>query len=72
MTRICSGQVPLIGAAALVFVLAAPPAQASPLDLFGVGGRSPAMAGTGVADTSSYEAAFLNPAGVDLRRDLFA
>lgn len=68
MTRICSGQVPLIGAVALVLALMtpqlAPSVQASPLDLFGVGGRSPAMAGTGVADTSTYEAAFLNPAGL--------
>jgi long-chain fatty acid transport protein len=39
-------------------------ATASPLELFGFGGRSPAMAGTGVASSDSYEAVYLNPAGL--------
>lgn len=45
------------------------PAQASPLDLFSFGGRSPGMAGTGVATATGYEASWLNPAGLaDVRR----
>jgi len=42
----------------------ATPASASPLELFGFGGRSPALAGTGVASSASYEAVYLNPAGL--------
>ena len=38
--------------------------QASPLDLFGFGGRSPAMVGTGVATATDYDAVYLNPAGL--------
>ena len=45
-------------------VLASPTVQASPLDLFGFGGRSPAMAGTGGATTTGYDAVYLNPAGL--------
>jgi long-chain fatty acid transport protein len=57
------------GAAILVGILAgavvAPRAAgASPLELFGFGARSPALAGTGVASTESYEAVYLNPAGL--------
>ncbi|MEZ4398677.1 MAG: hypothetical protein R3B06_01565 [Kofleriaceae bacterium] len=37
---------------------------ASPLDLFGFGGRSPALAGTGVASTTDFDAVYLNPAGL--------
>jgi len=45
------------------------PAAASPTELFGLGGRSPALAGAGVADAEAYDAAYLNPAGLaDLRR----
>lgn len=50
--------------AAAAIAIAAGPAQASPLDLFGFGGRSPAMAGVGVASTRDYEAVFLDPAGL--------
>ena len=39
-------------------------AQASPLDLFGFGGRSPAMAGTGVATATDFDASWINPAGL--------
>ncbi len=39
-------------------------AVASPLDLFGFGGRSPAMAGTGVSTATGFDAAWLNPAGL--------
>ncbi|HVV87939.1 MAG TPA: hypothetical protein VHE35_33090 [Kofleriaceae bacterium] len=39
-------------------------ATASPLDLFGFGGRSPALAGAGVASTRDYEAVYLDPAGL--------
>jgi long-chain fatty acid transport protein len=34
------------------------------MDLFGFGGRSPALAGTGLATTTDYEATFLDPAGL--------
>lgn len=52
-------------AIALVAMLAlAPHATASPLDLFGFGGRSPALAGTGVATSTDYDAVYLNPAGL--------
>jgi long-chain fatty acid transport protein len=44
--------------------LAAEPAVASPLEMFGFGGRSPGMAGGGVAVASGYESVYLNPAGL--------
>jgi len=46
-----------------VFALAAPVA-ASPLRLFGFGGKSPATVGTGAASVDDYESTFLNPAGL--------
>jgi long-subunit fatty acid transport protein len=39
-------------------------AHASTPDLFGLGARSGAMAGTGVADAVGYDACYLNPAGL--------
>ncbi len=42
----------------------AAPAPASPLRLFGFGGRSPATVGTGAATANDYESTFLNPAGL--------
>ena len=48
----------------LAAFLHAGPALASPLDLFGFGGRSPALAGTGVATATDYDAVYLNPAGL--------
>lgn len=52
-------------AAVAVGILAvAGEAAASPLDLFGFGGRSPGMAGAGVATTRDYEAVYLDPAGL--------
>lgn len=49
----------------LAIVLAAPGgAGASPLELFGFGGRSPALAGGGVAVARGYESVYLNPAGL--------
>jgi len=39
-------------------------ASASEPDLFGMGARSGAMAGTGAADAEGYDAAFSNPAGL--------
>ena len=41
-------------------------AHASPLDLFGFGGKSPGMVGTGVATANDYDALYLNPAGLAL------
>jgi long-chain fatty acid transport protein len=44
-------------------------AQASPLEMFGFGGRSPALAATGVAYADDYECLYLNPAGLaDVKR----
>ncbi len=39
-------------------------AHASEPNIVGMGVRSPGMAGTGVADTTGYEAAYTNPAGL--------
>ena len=38
--------------------------HASPLDLFGFGGRSPALVGAGVATARDYDAVYLNPSGL--------
>lgn len=55
-------------AAAAILLLGAVGASASPLDLFGFGGRSPGMAGTGVAIATGYDSVYLNPAGLaDIR-----
>jgi long-chain fatty acid transport protein len=43
-------------------------ASASPLELFGFGGRSPGLAGAGVASTDGYDAVYLNPGGLGLVR----
>jgi long-chain fatty acid transport protein len=39
-------------------------AHASEPEMFGMGARSPAMAGTGVADAEGYDATYANPAGL--------
>jgi long-chain fatty acid transport protein len=39
-------------------------AHASPLQMFGIGGDSPARGGTGGADATGFEAVYLNPAGL--------
>ena len=54
----------LLGAACVAILLSASTATASPLDLFGFGGRSPGMAGTGVALSTGYDSVYLNPAGL--------
>lgn len=52
-------------------VLAGPGlAHASAPELFGMGARSGALAGTGAADAEGYEASYLNPAGLGARRRL--
>jgi len=52
----------------LAILLASSTALASEPDLFGLGPRSGAMAGTGAADADDWEATYLNPAGlVDAR-----
>ncbi|MCC6996897.1 MAG: outer membrane protein transport protein [Deltaproteobacteria bacterium] len=43
-------------------------ADASALDLFGYGGRSPALAGTGISFTDSFDALYTNPAGLSEAR----
>jgi long-chain fatty acid transport protein len=60
-------------AAAAAAAVAPTRAAGSPLDLFGFGGRSPALAGTGVATATDYDAVYLNPAGLaDARKRLTA
>jgi long-chain fatty acid transport protein len=49
---------------ALALLLLSSTALASEPDLFGLGPRSGAMAGTGVADADDWEATYLNPAGL--------
>ncbi len=43
-------------------------AAASPLELFGFGGRSPALAGAGVASSEGFDATYINPAGLGLAK----
>jgi long-chain fatty acid transport protein len=44
-------------------------AHASPLELFGFGGRSPALGATGVAAADDFDCTYLNPAGLaDVQR----
>ncbi len=54
----------VLAACAATTIASATAATASPLDLFGFGGRSPGLAGAGVASTAGYDAVFLNPAGL--------
>jgi len=49
-------------AVAIAVTCGAARASASPEDLFGYGAESPAMAGTGTATSSDFEAAYTNPA----------
>lgn len=52
-----------------MMMAATPEAIGSPLELFGFGGRSPALAGAGVASSTGYDAVFINPAGLaDVQR----
>src|SRR5690606_19457090 len=55
-------------AIALLAVIAAEPASrlahASPLELFGAGGRSPGLGGAGGTDAAGSESAYPNPAGL--------
>lgn len=56
---------------AVVATAAPRAAVASPLELYGFGGRSPALAGTGETDAAGFDSTYLNPAGlaeVDRRR----
>ena len=39
-------------------------AVGSPLELYGFGGRSPALAGTGESDSAGFDSTYLNPAGL--------
>jgi len=55
---------PIAIAVSLVCTFAALRARASEPDLFGMGARSSAMAGTGAADAEGYDAAYSNPAGL--------
>lgn len=48
----------------VALLLAARTAAASPLELFGFGGRSPGLAATGVASADDFESLYLNPAGL--------
>jgi long-chain fatty acid transport protein len=55
---------PIALIACLGIAAAARPAHASPLEMFGFGGRSPGMAATGVADAAGFDSVYLNPAGL--------
>jgi long-chain fatty acid transport protein len=48
----------------VLVLLLARVAEASPLQMFGIGGDSPARAGTGVADAVGFDGVYLNPAGL--------
>jgi long-chain fatty acid transport protein len=55
----------LVACGALVATLAAArTAGASEPEMFGMGARSPGMAGTGAADATGYDATYANPAGL--------
>jgi long-chain fatty acid transport protein len=54
------------GLSAIALVAFVGHATASPLELFGFGGRSPGLAGAGVASTEGYDATYVNPAGLAL------
>ena len=56
--------VPLQLLAVLTAIGFGDPVEASPLELFGFGARSPAMAGAGVADSEGFASVYLNPAGL--------
>ena len=51
-------------AALLALTLPATPAEASEPEMCGMGARSGAMAGTGVADSAAYDSTYTNPAGL--------
>ncbi len=55
-----------IGAAlvALAAAAGAGAAHGSPLELYGFGGRSPALAGAGESDAAGFDSTYLNPAGL--------
>src|SRR5262245_52321595 len=48
----------------MVSLAVARPAAGSPLEMFGAGGRSPALAGAGAASAEDFDALYLNPAGL--------
>ncbi len=52
--------------ATLALAAAASSASASTLDMFGFGGRSPGLAGNGVATANDFDAVYINPAGLAL------
>lgn len=49
---------------ALAIALSAPPAAAQPMDTYGLGSRSVALAGAVTADVEDFSANYYNPAGV--------
>lgn len=52
-----------VASVALLVALAPASAAGSPLEMFGFGGRAPALAGAGL-DSQAYDATYLNPAGL--------
>jgi long-subunit fatty acid transport protein len=52
------------GTVAALLALSSSAAVASPLELFGFGGRSPGLAGTGQTDAAGFDSTYLNPAGL--------
>ncbi|HLU67148.1 MAG TPA: hypothetical protein VKZ63_12780 [Kofleriaceae bacterium] len=58
------GRLALAAIVALACEAASRPAGASPLELYGFGGRSPALAGAGGSDAAGFDSTYLNPAGL--------
>lgn len=54
----------VLGLSVLLSTLLPASTDASPLDLYGFGGRSSGMAGAGVATAHSFDCVYLNPAGL--------
>src|SRR4051794_4639879 len=56
---------PLAGVVVLAAIVAlGARAGASPLQMFGFGGRSPGLGATGVASADDFDCVYLNPAGL--------
>ena len=58
---LCLGAVSLLAA---LPALDASTAQASPLDLYGFGGRTSGMSGAGLVTSNDFDSVLLNPAGL--------
>ena len=64
MSSLRHGFCVLMCAMALGVVPSPTTSEASPLELFGFGARSPGLAGAGVADPDGFASVYVNPAGL--------